>query len=77
MTDSEFDADSNTAAALILGTRHDDLLAFHRLDLPSTLKATFQSTNIIVNTLRNWRIATEDVKHSIDQMDMVSLWMAS
>ena len=74
---SEFVAERNAAAALTLEGRKDALLAFHRLDVPSTLNTTFLSTNLIENTLRNWREATGNVKRWNEKEDMVSRWMAS
>ena len=53
------------------------LLAFHRLEVPSTLNTTFLSTNLIENVLRNWREATGNVKRWNEKQDMVSRWMAA
>ena len=58
-------------------SRKDALLAFHRLDVPSTLNVTFLSTNLIENVLRNWREATGNVKRWNEKQDMVPRWMAS
>lgn len=73
----DFVSESNAAAALALKARKDALLAFHRLDVPSTLNSTFLSTNLIENVLRNWREATGNVKRWNEKDDMVSRWMAS
>jgi putative transposase len=73
----DFISERNAAAALALGNRKDSLLAFHRLDVPSTLNITFLSTNLIENTLRNWREATGNVKRWNEKEDMVPRWMAS
>lgn len=73
----EFMSEHNAAAGLALKERREALLAFHRLDLPSTLNGTFLSTNLIENTLRNWREATGNVKRWSEKEDMVSRWMAS
>lgn len=73
----EFVSERNAAAGIALESRKDALLAFHRLDLPSTLNTTFLSTNLIENTLRNWREATGNVKRWNESKDMVSRWMAS
>lgn len=54
----EFVSERNAAAALALGARREVLLAFHWLEVPSTLNTTFLSTNLIENVLRNWREAT-------------------
>jgi transposase-like protein len=73
----DFVGGCNAAAALALKERRDTLLAFHRLDVPSTLNVTFLSTNLIENVLRNWREATGNVKRWNEQEDMVGRWMAS
>lgn len=73
----EFVAEKNAAAALALKARRKALLAFHQLDLPSTLNTTFLSTNLIENTFRNWREASGNVKRWNEKNDMVSRWMAS
>lgn len=73
----DFTAERNAAAALVLKERRDALLAFHRLDVPSTLNTTFLSTNLIENVLRNWREATGNVKRWSEKEDMVPRWMAS
>jgi transposase-like protein len=73
----EFVSERNAAAALALGARRDVLLAFHRLELPSTLNTTFLSTNLIENVLRNWREATGNVKRWNEKQDMVPRWMAA
>ena len=52
-------------------------LAFHSLNVPSTLNTTFLSTNIIENMIRNWRDATGNVKLWKEKEDMVSRWTAS
>jgi len=73
----DFVSERNAAAALALRSRKDVLLAFHRLDVPSTLNITFLSTNLIENVLRNWREATGNVKRWNEKQDMVPRWMAS
>lgn len=73
----DFVSERNAAAALALESRRDALLAFHRLDVPSTLNVTFLSTNLIENTLRNWRGATDNVKRWNEKEDMIPRWMAS
>jgi len=73
----EFLAGRNAAAALAIGNRRDNLLAFHRLDVKATLNYTFLNTNCIENALRNWREATGNVKRWSERKDMVSRWMAS
>jgi putative transposase len=73
----EFVSERNAAAALALGARREVLLAFHRLEVPSTLNTTFLSTNLIENVLRNWREATGNVKRWNEKQDMVPRWMAA
>jgi transposase-like protein len=73
----DFVIERNAAAALVLRQRRESLLAFHRLDVPSTLNITFLSTNLIENVLRNWREATGNIKRWNEKNDMVSRWMAS
>lgn len=73
----DFVSERNAAAALALQSRKDALLAFHRLDVPSTLNITFLSTNLIENVLRNWREATGNVKRWNEKEDMVPRWMAT
>ena len=73
----EFVSERNAAAALALGARRDVLLAFHRLEVPSTLNVTFLNTNLIENVLRNWREATGNVKRWNEKQDMVPRWMAA
>lgn len=73
----EFLAERNAAAALVIAGRRDNLLAFHRLDVTSTLNYTFLNTDCIENALRNWREATGNVKRWSERKDMVSRWMAS
>lgn len=73
----DYVSERNAAAGLALKERRDALLAFHRLNAPSTLNITFLSTNLIENTLRNWRAASGNVKRWNEKKDMVSRWMAS
>jgi putative transposase len=73
----DFVSESNAVAALALKARKDDLLSFHRLNVPSTLNTTFLSTNLIENVLRNWREATGNVKRWNEKEDMIPRWMAS
>jgi len=73
----DFVSERNAAASLAFRDRKEALLAFHRLDVPSTLNITFLSTNLIENVLRNWREATGNVKRWNEKEDMVSRWMAS
>jgi putative transposase len=73
----DFLSERNAATALKLEARKEALLAFHRLDVPSTLNTTFLSTNLIENTIRNWREVSGNVKRWNEKEDMVSRWLAS
>ena len=73
----EFVSERNAAAAVALKERRAALLAFHHLDVPSTLNTTFLSTNLIENVFRNWRAQSGNVKRWNEKQDMVSRWMAS
>ena len=73
----DFVSERNAAAGLVLLERRERLLAFHGLDVPSTLNTTFLSTNLIENVFRNWREATGNIKRWNEKGDMVSRWMAS
>jgi len=73
----DFLSERNAAAAVALKNREEDLLAFHRLNAPSTLNVTFLNTNSIENAFRNWRESTGNVKKWSLKKDMVSRWTAS
>jgi len=49
----------------------------HRLEIPSTLNGTLTNTNIIENTIRNWREATNNVKLWNEKETMIPRWAAS
>ncbi len=70
-------SERNAAAAIALKEREHDLVALHKLNVPSTLNVTFLSTNCIENSFRNWREATGNVKRWSLKRDMVSRWSAS
>jgi len=73
----EFISERNTLAASAMEERKDKLLAFHRLNVPSTLNRTFLSTNIIENAIRNWRSHTGNIKLWKEKEDMISRWSAT
>jgi transposase-like protein len=73
----DFVSERNAAAALALGERKEVLLCVHRLNIPSTLNGTLTNTNIIENTIRNWRSATGNVKLWQEKETMVPRWTAS
>ena len=65
----------NLAAAESLDARKDGILAFHRLNVPSTLNVTFLSTNNIENVMRNARQVVGRVSKWNDKTDQVARWM--
>lgn len=65
----------NLAAAESLESRKDGILAFHRLNVPSTLNVTFLSTNNIENVMRNARQVVGRVCRWHDKTDQVARWM--
>ena len=67
----------NAAAGLAFKARKDSLLTVHRLEIPSTLNGTLTNTNIIENTIRNWREATNNVKLWNEKETMIPRWAAS
>jgi len=73
----DYVSERNAAAGPALKERRDALLDFHGRNAPSTLNTTFLSTNLIENTLRNWRAASGNVKRWNEKKDMVSRWMVS
>ena len=66
----------NFAAFEALEARRDVILAFHRLDVPSTLNVTFLSTNHIENVMGNARGAIGRVCRWHDETNQVARWMA-
>jgi transposase-like protein len=65
----------NSAALESLREAGDDLLSFHRLDVPSTLNTSFLSTNLIENAIRNMRRKMERVDRWQAQTDQPSRWL--
>lgn len=72
----EFLAERNAAAALALSDRREEILCVHRLGIPATLNLTFLSTNIIENTIRNWREHTNNIKRWNVKNEMIERWAA-
>ena len=66
----------NFAAFEALEARRDAILAFHRLDVPSTLNVTFLSTNHIENVMGNARGTIGRVCSWRDDTNQVARWMA-
>jgi transposase-like protein len=54
----------------------EELLAFHGLNVPSTLNTTFLSTNCIENPFRNVRAKLNRVKHWRAETDQPQRWLA-
>ena len=73
----DFISERNAAAGLAFKARKDSLLTVHRLEIPSTLNGTLTNTNIIENTIRNWREATNNVKLWNEKETMIPRWAAS
>ena len=71
----EFVREKNLAAAECLEKRRDGILAFHGLEVPSTLNVTFLSTNNIENVMRNTRGAIGRVCRWNPKTDQLSRWM--
>lgn len=71
----EFVREKNLAAAQCLEKRRDGILAFHRLEVPSTLNVTFLSTNNIENVMRNTRGTIGRVCRWNPKTDQLSRWM--
>jgi len=65
----------NFAAFEALETRRDVILAFHRLNVPSTLNVTFLSTNHIENVMGNARGTIGRICRWHDDTNQVSRWM--
>lgn len=66
----------NFAAFEALEARRDEILAFHRLDVPSTLNVTFLSTNHIENVMGNARGTIGRVCRWHNETNQVARWMA-
>ena len=73
----KFIDERNAVAVNAMDERKEALLAFHQLNVPSTLNRTFLSTNIIENAINNWRQHTGNVKLWNEKKDMVSRWAAT
>lgn len=67
--------EKNFAAGEALSARRDTLLAFHRLNMPSTLNVTFLSTNHIENVMGNARGTIGRVCRWRDETNQVARWM--
>ena len=65
----------NYAAFEALETRRDVILAFHRLNVPSTLNVTFLSTNHIENVMGNARGTIGRICRWHDDTNQVARWM--
>lgn len=72
-----FLSDKNKAARDSLEEAGPDLLAFFRLEVPSTLNKTFLSTNVIENAIRNLRRHIGRVCRWRHENDHPERWIAS
>lgn len=66
----------NKAAQESLREAGDDLLAVHRLNVPSTLNVSLLSTNAIENSYRNVRARTSRVKRWRPATDQAAHWLS-
>jgi len=73
----KFLATRNAAAVASLQEGGDDLLTFHRLNVPATLNVTFLSTNLIENVILNFRRHTDRVTKWDPKTDQVERWTSS
>jgi putative transposase len=75
----EFVREKNLAAAEVLANRKDGILAFHRLNVPTTFNVTFNvtflSNNHIENVMRNSRGLIGKVSRWNPKTDQLSRWM--
>lgn len=65
----------NYAAYEALEARRDEVLAFHRLNVPATLNVTFLSTNHIENVMGNARGTIGRICRWHDDTNQVARWM--
>jgi len=66
----------NQGAVLSLEEGREELLTFHRLNVPSTLNISFLSTNLIENVMLNYRRTTKRVTKWSGKEDQVDRWSA-
>ena len=71
-----FVGERNKVALESLREAGDELLAFHRLEVPATLNASFLSTNLIESPFRNLRRKLERVCRWDAGTDQPSRWLA-
>ena len=73
----EFLAKKNAEAFASLREAGEELIALHKLDVPSTLHKSLLSTNIIENTFRNARRKLGRVTRFRAETDQASRWLAA
>ena len=73
----QFLVKKNQGAVLSLEEGGQDLLTFHRLNVPATLNISFLSTNLIENVMRNYRRHTDRVTKWNGKEDQVDRWSAT
>ena len=66
----------NVAALASLHEVGEDLIALHKLEVPSTLHTSLLSTNVIENSYRNVRRKLGRVTRFRAETDQASRWMA-
>ena len=69
--------DKNAAALDSLREAGEELIALHRLNVPSTLHVSLLSTNLIENSFRNTRRKLGRVTRFRAETDQASRWLAA
>jgi transposase-like protein len=69
--------DKNAAALTSLREAGEELIALHRLNVPSTLHVSLLSTNLIENSFRNTRRKLGRVTRFRAETDQASRWLAA
>ena len=72
-----FLAPRNAAALASLEQAGEELIALHLLDVPATLNTSLLSTNLIENSIHNYRRQTRRVTRWQPQTDQVDRWSAT
>jgi putative transposase len=72
----QFVGTRNAAALASIEQAGEDLIGLHKLNVPATLNGSLLSTNLIENSLRNYRRQTERVTRWQPQTDQVDRWTA-
>jgi putative transposase len=73
----KFVADRNAAGLASIDEAGKQLIALHKLNVPSTLNVSLLSTNVIENSILNYRHHTAKVTRWKPETDQISRWTAS